>query len=180
MLSEFVDFGLNVCCKLRRRQHPGIGSPVYEPPLYFPETSTPEFKNDAAVLLRIQLLRIMPVALHDVGRPIAGEADANLLGFVIREGFAHPVSRSPGPRTAEKGIIVLPFLLWGYSDHANPSHTLVVSDQLIYLLTRSSPFRVLSRFAALNAAPEMDAKQLGKHFNARFIIEGSIRIVEDD
>lgn len=98
---------------------------------------------------------------------------------VICEGLAHTVSSSPGPGTTAKGILVLPFLLWGNSNHANPAHTLIVSDQLIYLLTQSSPFRVLSRFAALNAAPEMDAKQLGKHFNARFIVEGSVRIGED-
>lgn len=154
-----------------------IGLEVFDRGTSFDPTSDPIVRVEAS---RLRHKLSWYYSSEGKTSPFRIELPKGTYSPVICEAAAQSASNLQWLRTTAKGIIVLPFLLWENANHATKSQTLIISDQLIYRLTKTSRFRVLSRFATLKAAPEMDAKELGRHFDARFIVEGSVRITEQE
>lgn len=71
-------------------------------------------------------------------------------------------------------VIVLPIILQGAFVEEKTTCVAGVYDQIIYLLTKSPGMRVVSRVSAINLSQHLDARLIGGHVGARFIVEGSV------
>lgn len=119
----------------------------------------------------------------------AGEGASDLLRIEIPKGSYIPVaheqlvagSLGSGLTEARRTtVMVLPFVPSGGAQSADAAHAIAISDDLIYLLTRSGGVRVTSRVSSAHLDRSLDARQLGEHFGAHFIIEGTIALAAEE
>lgn len=136
-------------------------------------------------IVRVQVSRLRNQLAHYY----AAEGASDLLRIDIPKGAYIPTIndqlRADGAtemptNSPHASVMVLPFIQIGSAEHANRCHAIAISDHLIYLLTRSSSLRVTSRFSSTRLDPALDARQLGDHYGAQFIIEGTAAITGDE
>ncbi len=136
-------------------------------------------------IVRVQVLRLRNQLAHYYD----GEGASDLLRIDIPKGSYIPnIYEQLGPGDAPQtlsdplhtSVMVLPFIVVGDSESASGSHAIEISDQLIYLLTRSPGLRVTSRISSAHLDPTLDARQLGDRYGAEFIIEGTATMAANE
>lgn len=135
-------------------------------------------------IVRVQVSRLR----NHLADYYAGEGASNPLRIDIPKGTYIPlICEQPCTSDAAQGlaesvhatVMVLAFMANDGTQSIDGSHAIAISDHLIYLLTRTSGYRVISRISTAHLDPSLDACQLGDHFGAQFIIEGTVAVAAD-
>jgi TolB-like protein len=136
-----------------------------------------------------------PAAFDSTGRVYVGRLRAQLERYYKGEGAGNDVrveipvgkyvpvahhqslphvEKPFGSYCERKTVMVLPFRLAGSTDTCSAANPLMITDHLISRLTRTRNLRVTSRVSASGFDIGTDARLIGQHFGAQFIVEGTV------
>ena len=79
-----LNFQPNLLAQGHGRQHPGFRAPLHDPEFDFFRAGNVGFKNDGAIILRLNILAVMPYFLNNIFSDIRCKPDANTDRFAVK------------------------------------------------------------------------------------------------